>query len=81
MKNLLTSLLAVLLISFNLKAQFANQEKPYTLNFGAGLFTPFLSEEGVVYENAEFAPETSSGFAYFTSFDYALSSTLAIGVG
>lgn len=81
MKKQLFTFTAALIFAASLSAQFGNTDDTYSLNFGAGLFTPFLEDEGVLYDNAIFNAETSYGFTYFASFDYALSSNLAIGIG
>lgn len=81
MKKQFLSILFFSFLAFNLSAQFGNVDQKYSLNIGAGLFTPFLDHEGVDYSNAKFDPQVSVGVAYFGSFDYVLNEKLAIGVG
>lgn len=58
-----------------------NSEKRFSAALGVGYFNPILSEEGVSYSNATYAPNLGPGFSYFFSFDYHLTKNLHIGLG
>lgn len=58
-----------------------NFDKKFSASLGVGYFNAILSEEGVSYSNATYAPEIGAGFSYFLSFDYHLTNNVHIGLG
>lgn len=74
-------LLAIALIHSGLLFSQNNSDKKFSASLGVGYFNAFLTEEGVGYSNATYAPEIGAGISYFFSFDYHLSNNLHIGVG
>lgn len=81
MKLLLNKGLGLCLLCFLSITLTAQSDKKISTAFGAGYYLPISNYEGVMYDNAQFDPQTSGGISYFLSVDYALNEKFKLGLG